>query len=181
MGKQLYAICEKCGRELKRNRENFKRSLNSNKTVSEETKEKLSIKVKGSLNSKNLKENNGMFGKCPANAVRVLQKDEEGNVIKEWNSISEAERFFNVNGGIKQAIKNKCRCKEYYWEKSENKNSTNFKAVEQYSLDNQYIATYKSSWEAGKQLKLDSSSIYKVCSGKARTCGGFIWKFKTNN
>ena len=32
--------------------------------------------------------------------------------------------------------------------------------------------------EAAKTLGLDSGSIAKVCQGKRKSCGGFIWKEK---
>ena len=32
--------------------------------------------------------------------------------------------------------------------------------------------------EATKSLNLDSGGIVKVCQGKRKTCGGFIWREK---
>lgn len=51
------------------------------------------------------------------------------------------------------------------------------KPISQYDKNEQFIATYPSSKEASRQLKLDSSSIIKNCKGKLKTCGGFIFKY----
>lgn len=61
----------------------------------------------------------------------------------------------------------------------ESKTNSAVKAVEQYSKNGEYIASFPSTREAGRQLKLDSSSISKVCRGKVKTCGGFVFKYKT--
>ena len=31
--------------------------------------------------------------------------------------------------------------------------------------------------KAAKRLNVDLSSIIKCCRGKAKTCGGFVWKY----
>ena len=51
------------------------------------------------------------------------------------------------------------------------------KVVQQYSLDGQLLNTYPSTKEAARQLKLDSSTISKVCRGQNKTHGGFIFKY----
>ena len=53
------------------------------------------------------------------------------------------------------------------------------KKVKQYDMNNNYIATYNSTREAGRILNLDSSTISKVCRGNTayKSCGGFIFKY----
>lgn len=63
--------------------------------------------------------------------------------------------------------------KAYY----EQRLNSNIIPVSQYSLDNEFIATFPSSREAARQLKLDSSSITKCCRGKLKTTGGFIFHY----
>lgn len=63
--------------------------------------------------------------------------------------------------------------KAYY----EQKLNSNIKPISQYDLDNNFIATYPSSREAGRQLGLDSSSIIKCCKGKLKTTGNFIFHY----
>ena len=57
------------------------------------------------------------------------------------------------------------------------------KQVEQYSLHNEYIATYNSILEASSKSGANDRHISDVCKGKRKTCGGFIWKYveKDNN
>lgn len=55
--------------------------------------------------------------------------------------------------------------------------NSSIKAVEQYSLDGQLLATFRSVAEAARQLGLDSSTISKVCRGVNKTHGGFIFKY----
>jgi hypothetical protein len=52
------------------------------------------------------------------------------------------------------------------------------KAVEQYSLDGKYIQTFESVTKASENVKLHQSSISLAASGKTKTAGGFIWKYK---
>lgn len=57
------------------------------------------------------------------------------------------------------------------------KTNMSTKQVYQYSLQGEYIATYPSAAEAARKLNLDSSTITKVCRGKNKTHGGFIFKY----
>ena len=59
----------------------------------------------------------------------------------------------------------------------EQKTNSSAKIVIQYSLQGEYLATYPSAAEAARQLNLDSSTITKVCRGKNKTHGGFIFKY----
>ena len=56
----------------------------------------------------------------------------------------------------------------------------NYKAVEQYDLDGNYIATYKSSYEAEKITDICRTSIGSCCRKEEGhyTAGGYIWKFE---
>lgn len=52
------------------------------------------------------------------------------------------------------------------------------KAVVQYTLDGEYIATFPSLTIAEKETKVDNSSISRCCNGKQKQSGGFKWRFK---
>lgn len=52
------------------------------------------------------------------------------------------------------------------------------KPVEQYDIDGNLLATYKSILEAGNSLNVHPSSIGKCCKGKIGSVRGFLWKFK---
>lgn len=50
-------------------------------------------------------------------------------------------------------------------------------AIMQFSLDGEYIATYKSSNEAERKTGCHHSTILLVCKGVFHKTGGFIWKY----
>ncbi len=52
----------------------------------------------------------------------------------------------------------------------------NIKEVEQYDKDLNYIKTYNSITEAERECNV--LHIKKVCDGKQKTAGGYIWKYK---
>ena len=49
--------------------------------------------------------------------------------------------------------------------------------VLQYDLDGNYIATYTNQCVASRHTGLDNASIGKVCNGKMKSCGGFLWTY----
>lgn len=51
------------------------------------------------------------------------------------------------------------------------------KAVSQYTVSGIYIATYESGVVAENVTGISKHSISKVCLGKAKTGGGFLWRF----
>ena len=51
------------------------------------------------------------------------------------------------------------------------------KSVAQYSLSGELLTTYNSITEASKETGLLINAISHACSGKSKTCGGFIWKY----
>lgn len=53
----------------------------------------------------------------------------------------------------------------------------NYKAVNQYDLDGNYIDTYKSSYEAEKLTGIGRTCIGSCCRNEHHTAGGYIWKF----
>ena len=60
----------------------------------------------------------------------------------------------------------------------EQKTNHSAKAVLQYSLDGKLLNEFPSCAEAARQLKLDKSTISKVCRGINKTHGGFIFTYK---
>ena len=41
-----------------------------------------------------------------------------------------------------------------------------------------YINKYPSLREASRQTKIDERDIGKVCKGRRKTAGGYIWKYE---
>ena len=52
------------------------------------------------------------------------------------------------------------------------------KPVLQFDKKGNFLNEFSSILEAATVLNIDNSGISKVCKGKAKTCGGFIWKYK---
>lgn len=49
--------------------------------------------------------------------------------------------------------------------------------VNQYTLDGEFIARYNSLVEASQIINIDPSGIGACCRGKAKSSGGYIWKY----
>lgn len=49
--------------------------------------------------------------------------------------------------------------------------------VEQYTLDNQYIATYKSAVDLQKEYGFHQSAISRVCRGERKSAYKYIWRY----
>ena len=60
-----------------------------------------------------------------------------------------------------------------------NSHAHKYKAVlvEQYEKSGEFIASYSSLKEASLQTGADQSAITKVCKGKLKSAGGFVWKY----
>lgn len=82
------------------------------KHLTDEQKQHLSEINKGKPNLKNKGENNGMYGKIPANARKVYQYTKDWEFIKEWPSATEASRFYT--NGIGANISIVCNGKRKY-------------------------------------------------------------------
>ncbi len=51
------------------------------------------------------------------------------------------------------------------------------KSVLKLTKDGKVVGRYRSILKASKESGIDPSGISKVCKGKRKTCGGFIWKY----
>lgn len=52
------------------------------------------------------------------------------------------------------------------------------RSVCMYDLDGNYIKTFYAFAEAQEEMKIDYSSIVKVCQGQRKTAGGYTWKYE---
>ena len=122
---------------------------------------------------------------------KVFQYDLKGNFIKEWESSSEASRELNINALI---IPRVCRGKSktaggFIWKyegdtnfsKNFEPNKTNSKKVFQYDLNGNFIKEWRTITEASRELNIYDTSIGRVCRGKKKTAGGFIWKYANSS
>lgn len=124
---------------------------------------------------------------CNANSVRVCQYDLNYNFIKEYSSIAEAER---MNKGIYgKDIRACCRGERdniggYKWKFSDEtylskEHKTNKDTeVFQYSLDGEFIRSYKNAMEASVCTGVKSRYIHNCCKGIITSTGGFQWFYE---
>ena len=169
------------------------RILSTGRTHSDEAKEKIRLSKLG--------EKNPSYGKSPSKETRekiskamkgkgtkrVKQIDpESGEVVKIWDSQIEVCEFYKGNHGlISDAIKRNSLTKGYYWKFEDDntplikkKNPFN-KEVEQIDKNTlEVIKVWDSLSEVERQLNIPTGNISKVCKGKRKTAGGFIWRMK---
>lgn len=117
---------------------------------------------------------------------KVTMYDFEGNYIRTFDSIQDAAELTNNS---KSKICNCCKYKRraaggYQWRYADDKSNvlpykrtnTLTKAVEQYSLDGNYLATYKSMAEAARLLNKSVTGISGCVRERQKTAYGYIWK-----
>lgn len=114
--------------------------------------------------------------------------DMDGNFIKEYPNAAYAARDIDISYSVMQQVLHEIRrsCGGYQWkykddprkiEKYTNRQGGKI-PVSQYSKEGVYMRDWESATQAGRELKIDSSSITKCLKGKLKTCGGFIWRYK---
>ena len=126
-----------------------------------------------------LDENNVSF--CPVIAFTL-----EGKRVKKFNTIKQACK---ETGDSWNSIKKSCDTKIYgsknyqwrYWKEDPDLQEIPScqwklkKAIDQYDLKGNFIATYESIRDAAKKLNLDSGNITSCCKHKQKSCGNFLW------
>ncbi len=159
---------------------------NYGRKLSEEHKNKCSLKLKGV--------NNPFYGKTHSNETLmklwkpILQYDMSGNFIKEWKSIKDAEKTLKLST-ISSCCHNKLiSVGNFIWKFKENNDypikievkKTYRKPVYQLRMNGELIKQWKSVSEAETELKI--KHISKVCNNykSHKTSGGFIWKYNIN-
>lgn len=126
---------------------------------------------------------NGMIG---VNDRKIKQYSLNGELIKEWNSIKDAEQCL----GIKKAQANisaccagkKKRAYGYIWRYSDSNLAitplTPYRTtIGQYDSNNNLITTFATIKEASQTLGISETGIGNVLHNRAKTSGGYIWKF----
>lgn len=134
------------------------------KTLSDETKQKLSEAKKG--------EKSHMFGKPKSEEIK--QKLREANLGKTQSEETIQKRVKSNTGKIRtEETKQKMR------ETKLGEKNTRSKKVYRYALDGTYIDTFNSIGEAGRYLNKDSANIGKCARGedKHETAYKFKWSY----
>lgn len=101
---------------------------------------------------------------------RKLSESHKGKHIKGHKMSDEQKaRMSLLKTGTKRSDEEKLKI---------SMNSANNKPVIQYTKNFEFVAEFRSGYEAGRILGIDGSGILRCCRGKAKTCGGFIFRFK---
>ena len=137
-------------------------------SLSEETKAKMSKSRKGQKHEWARK--------------KIVQMDIEGNVIKIWNSIKDAEIELNIRYHKKNKL-----CGGYQWQLYEEwlenpKGSVCHKhnitsTVKQYDLQGELLNEWDSPKIASKETNTNYSALVSCLNGKNKTAGGFLWSY----
>ena len=176
---------------------------------SEEVKKKISDATKGENNpfygkkhseeslKKMSESHKGLnIGKDHFASKKVCQYNSQGNLIKIWDCMAEAEKELNISNG---SIYNCCKgiqkkAGDFIWRYADEKITDEYiywcnelhsggnqkKSIAQYSLDDKFICLFDSITEAGIKTGIDKGSISASCRGRNKTAGGFIWKYYNN-
>ena len=119
----------------------------------------------------------------------VRQYDLDGNFIKEFQSIMDAERETSIsNVNISATCKGKrgqMQAGGYMWkysgegaDKIEPYEKIKFKPVSKIDpLTNIVLETFNSVLEASQKLGISERGIYRVCKGDRKTTGGYKWAY----
>lgn len=114
--------------------------------------------------------------------------DLTGKYVTEYPSVTEAAQNLKISRntiysilqgqrlsakGYQFKYKNDSKIIQPYTNKQGGK-----KSVVQYDKQNNIISIFESAAEAARQLSLDASTITKVCKGRLKTHGGYIWRYK---
>lgn len=119
---------------------------------------------------------------------KLLQFDLSMNLVRVWNSLSDAARYFKCSPANFYFV---CTGRSmhalgYTWCWSDNEqrlselkyffSQPNREVVVQYSLDLEELRVWANAAEPARLLHLDESGLSKCLLGKSKSCGGFIWK-----
>lgn len=159
--------------------EGGKTSAKGNKQyITQEWKDKIGNANRGKIKHNN-KSKESISNK---NSKSVLQYDLEDNFIKEWKSVIEIENKLGFDKNqLYRYLQNKLNLLPYgfiwkYKENTDNRNNRPGKSVIQYDLNNNFIKEWKRISDAIRETNI--KGIQNASSGKAKTAGGFIWKYK---
>lgn len=95
-----------------------------------------------------------------------------GNTKKELINIlnSEEQKYIEI-------YKTLTSQNGYNFEKGGNNKCVPGRTVHKYDIDSNYICTYESCQEAGRQNNIDGCTIYGCCKHYTFTAGGYVWAF----
>lgn len=169
---ELYNACN--------NGYNIEPGGNSNKYLSEETKQKIRESHLGRRHSKETRrkmsqsrigENNGMYGRNHSEeSKRKISESKKG---KPGHPSSEKQKEAARRANTGKIVSEETRRKISEANKGNIPIHKNLNPVYCLELDK----VFENPSSAGKELKISSSNIIGCCEGKRKTCGGYHWRY----
>lgn len=115
----------------------------------------------------------------------VQQYTLTGELVAEYKNAKEAAlQFEGTSANILSVVQGHTKSAfGYYWRKKTNKEvnipkDNRFKAVEQYTMDNMYIKTWKTAREAYKSLGISYNEISRCCLKQRKSAKNYKWCFE---
>jgi hypothetical protein len=114
----------------------------------------------------------------------ILQYSLEGELIKEWPSITEAKNM--GFGGVDMCVVGKTKTAGgYIWRYKSDPLPEHFTlsahksciSISQFTSDGKWIKDWDSIKEASISLSMDAGSLTACLKGRQKTAYGFIWKY----
>lgn len=120
---------------------------------------------------------------------KIYQYSTDGLFIKEFESLRDASRFLNcdtstISKSMKKDSNNKSAC-GFLWSydkliKHEGSFGQKSISILQFDINGNSLKEWKSICLAAKELNLSKAGIIRCCKGKQKQCGGFTFKYITN-
>ena len=128
-------------------------------------------------------------------AKHVYRYNKLGEIIEEYESVSEAERVLNASSGdivdccngslmtylnsvwSYEYLSKQDVLERFLKSKPDRKNNKLSKKVDQFYLDGKFIASYPSARETSRQLNISQSLISSVCRGELPQTHGFVFRY----
>ena len=121
--------------------------------------------------------------------LRTVTFAKDGTFLQEYISLREAERQTGIHASsIGHSIKGRGYSKSaggYLWSYEKLQSHSGYigqvgKIIQQFTLDDTFIEEFESICSAAKQLNISKSGIIRCCKNKQKQCGGFTFKYITN-
>ena len=154
-------------------------------TVSEETKKKMSEKMKGKTawnKGKKLSEEHKIkiseWKKGKHRSEETKQKISKGKKGKKLSDETR-KKMSETHKGKTSGMKGKKLSEETRKKLSEKHiNGKKSKVVLQYDLNGNFVKEWSSIMEVKRQLGISNSNVSDCCRGKQKTCCGYKWRYK---
>ena len=113
---------------------------------------------------------------------KIVQMDLEGNLIKIWDSVKDAEKELKIRIHKKNKL-----CGKFQWQLYEDwvenpKGKVQHKhnitsTIKQFDLQGNFIKEWNSIKEAADGTNISKTPLTQCLNGKGKTAGGFLWSY----